>query len=79
MTLFEPWMDDALCAQRPELGWLSDADQVGIGETATMAVTCDRCPVLRNCGTYVEREGIEGGFWAGAHREQLTDTVDGAA
>ena len=81
MTLLEPWMDDASCARHPELAWLSDADQVGIGEAATMAVICDRCLVHRECAAFVKRESIDGGFWAGEHREELieTDTVDGAA
>ena len=71
-------MDQARCRRFPRLGWIKDRDQVGIGETATMAVVCARCPVFAECAAFVEREEITAGFWAGEHRD-CDDTLDGAA
>ncbi len=62
------WMDDALCAVNLHLGWLKEPHVVGLGEEATMSVTCSRCPVLADCEAYVEEAEITGGFWAGHHR-----------
>jgi hypothetical protein len=62
------WMTDALCAAHPGLGWLNDPHLVGLGEEATMAVVCSRCPVVADCAAYVHAVGITGGFWAGHHR-----------
>ena len=64
------WMADALCRQprNKDLGWLNDPHPVGLGEEATMAVVCSRCPVLADCEVYVEAAEIAGGFWAGHHR-----------
>lgn len=64
------WMDDALCARprNKDLGWLNDPHLVGLGEEATMAVICSRCPVLTECEAYVEAVKVTGGFWAGHHR-----------
>lgn len=62
------WMNDALCARNPGLGWLNDPEFVGLGEEATMSVICGRCPVLADCEAYVQAADITGGFWAGHHR-----------
>ena len=62
------WMDRAACKSRPDLGWLAEPEDVGFGEEATMAVVCQRCPVLGRCGDYAERTEVTGGFWAGHHR-----------
>ena len=62
------WMTRALCARNLHLGWVNDPHLVGLGEEATMAVICSRCPVLGACETYVHAAGITGGFWAGHHR-----------
>ena len=48
------WLDVALCAHNPDLGWLKDPHLVGLGEEATMSVICSRCPVLADCEAYVE-------------------------
>lgn len=66
------WMDGAACATRPDLGWISEPEDVGLGEEATMSVTCARCPVHTDCAAYVEKVGISAGFWAGHHQ-----TADG--
>ena len=62
------WMDDALCADNLHLGWLKEPHVIGLGEEATMSVTCSRCPVLADCEAHVEAAEITGGFWAGHHR-----------
>jgi hypothetical protein len=62
------WLDVALCAHNPDLGWLKDPHLVGLGEEATMSVICSRCPVLAECEAYVEVADVTGGFWAGHHR-----------
>jgi hypothetical protein len=62
------WMDDALCARNPDLGWLNEPHLVGLGDEATMSVICSRCPVLAECEAFVQAGDITGGFWAGHHR-----------
>jgi hypothetical protein len=74
-----PWMEHALCSDHQELGWIKDRADVGLGEEATMAVACGRCPVRLACAAYVERNGITGGFWAGEHRDETPERLDGAA
>lgn len=62
------WMDDAACRTRPDLGWIKEPEDVGLGEEATMAVVCDGCPVQQACDEYALAMGVTGGFWAGHHR-----------
>ena len=62
------WRAEAACQSRQDLGWLAEPENVGLGEEATMAVLCDRCPVRAACAAYVDDTGVTGGFWAGHHR-----------
>ena len=79
MDEHETWMRNARCARFPHLGWIKDRHQVGIGETATMAVCCARCPVFFDCESFASREDIVGGFWAGEHRDPPDLAFGGAA
>ena len=79
MTDEMTWMNHALCLDHPALGWIKDRTEVGLGEEATMAVICGRCPVRLACAAYVERHRITGGFWAGEHRDDSPASLDGAA
>ena len=65
------WMDHAACADRPDLGWINEPEDVGLGEESTMAVVCSRCPVVADCEQYVAEAEVTGGFWAGHHRTPL--------
>ncbi len=62
------WMRRGACIDHPDLGWLKDPDRVGLGEEATMAVVCERCPVQVECVRYADATEVTGGFWAGHHR-----------
>lgn len=73
------WMRHALCVDYPKLGWIKERSSVGLGEEATMAVICDRCPVRLACAAYVERNEITGGFWAGQNRDVPPERLGGAA
>ena len=73
------WMAYALCLDYPALGWIKDSTEVGLGEEATMAVICGRCPVGLACAAYVERNDVTGGFWAGQHRDDPPKSLGGAA
>jgi hypothetical protein len=76
----QAWMVRGACRSRPELGWIKEPADVGLGETATMAVVCARCPVLDECAAFVARKHIRGGFWAGQHRDiPQAETYGGAA
>jgi hypothetical protein len=65
----EDWMARGSCRAHPELGWIKDSADVGLGETATMCVICASCPVHRECTRFATRENITSGFWAGEHRD----------
>lgn len=71
----EAWMTDGSCRAHPGLGWIKDSHDVGLGETATMAVICAACPVRPECAAFSTHEHITSGFWAGEHRDldQLAD------
>jgi hypothetical protein len=77
----EMWMSQGSCRHHPQLGWIKDPTEVGLGELATMEVVCARCPVLGECAAFVSREHITSGFWAGEHRDTDTaeDSYGGAA
>jgi len=76
----EAWMADGSCRAHPELGWIEEAHDVGLGETATMSVICAACPVRGECAAFASRENITSGFWAGEHRDlDHTADVGGAA
>jgi len=80
MTALESWMTEAACVRRRDLPWIDAPETVGLGEEATMGVTCERCPVLGACLSFVRRERITSGFWAGDHRDPDTgDAIGGAA
>lgn len=65
----EAWMAYGSCLAHPELGWIKDSHDVGLGETATMSVICAACPVRRDCDAFATREHVTSGFWAGEHRD----------
>jgi hypothetical protein len=65
----ETWMSQGSCGNHPQLGWIKDPSEIGLGEMATMEVLCARCPVLQDCAAFVSREHITSGFWAGEHRD----------
>jgi hypothetical protein len=76
----ETWMIQGSCRDHPQLGWIKDPGDVGLGEMATMEVVCARCPVLGECAAFVSREDISSGFWAGEHREtDAAENFGGAA
>jgi hypothetical protein len=76
----ETWMAQGSCRRHPELGWIKDPGEVGLGEMATMEVVCARCPVLQDCAGFVSREHITSGFWAGEHRDtDVAENYGGAA
>ena len=62
------WMAHGECLNWPQLGWVKDHNQVGLGEESTMRVVCAHCPVRAACEDFVDKAGITGGFWAGRHR-----------
>ena len=66
--LDETWMDAAACRARPDLPWISEPEDVGLGEEAAMANVCEHCPVRAACDRYADQANITGGFWAGHHR-----------
>jgi hypothetical protein len=73
-------MTHASCRQHPQLGWIKDPAEVGLGEMATMEVVCARCPVFGECAAFVSREHITSGFWGGEHRDtDAADSYGGAA
>ena len=61
---YEPWRDDALCAQLPpEMGdaWFPNA-----GDTAhSVKAVCGRCPARLHCLDYALTENIQEGIWGG--------------
>jgi hypothetical protein len=76
----ETWMTQGSCRHHPQLGWIKDPTEVGLGEMATMEVVCARCPVLEECAGFVSHEHITSGFWAGEHRDiDAVDSYGGAA
>jgi hypothetical protein len=66
--LDDSWMQDAACTTEPELPWISEPEDVRLGEEAAMAVVCEACPVRAACDRYADLADITGGFWAGHHR-----------
>lgn len=62
------WTVDAACTWHPDLGWLKEPEDVGLGEEATMAVICERCPVHVACAVFADAAEVTAGFWAGHHR-----------
>lgn len=76
----EAWMARAACRDHPQLGWIKDATDAGLGETATMAVICAGCPVRGQCAGFADRKAVSSGFWAGRHRDvDASGRLGGAA
>ena len=71
------WMARAACADRPGLPWLHDAPDVQPWDRLVMAAICDTCPVRTHCTAFVIEAEVTGGFWAGAHREDVQQLPDG--
>jgi hypothetical protein len=65
------WIDDAACATRPALGWITDASLLPTVVVEEMAAVCAGCRVRVECETYVAGAGVVGGFWAGADRDVI--------
>ena len=85
MAFVERWMEQGVCAVFPDLPWLADRSSVSRPAEARMRRACGSCVVRSRCRSFVARERICGGFWAGEFREaawsrQSRPTwVDGAA
>lgn len=76
----ETWMAQGSCRRYPELGWIRDSADVGLGEVSTMSVICGACPVVGECAGFALRKHITSGFWAGEHRDvDATENYGGAA
>jgi len=73
------WMVDAACAQRLDLPWTLDANQVGTWERVTMTVVCDRCHARPACSSYADQVGANSGFWAGSYRDTGTLAAEAVA
>ena len=73
------WMQAAACADRPRLPWLNDAEDVQPWNRLVMAAICDACPVRARCTSFVTDAEVTGGFWAGAHREDVPQLPDAPA
>jgi hypothetical protein len=73
------WMVGAACAQRLDLPWTLDAEQVRTWDRGTMTVLCGRCHVRQACDLYADQVGADAGFWAGSHRDTDTNGQTSAA
>ena len=77
MPLVELWMRFAVCRAFPDLPWLSDKEYVSYGDEIGMRAACRSCGVFETCHSFVQREQISAGFWAGEFRDP--EPMDGAA
>lgn len=68
------WVDQAACADRPDLPWITDAEQIARADQDAMQAVCARCPVLTRCRDAADRLHASAGYWAGNHRD-TTDPV----
>lgn len=75
-TVDTGWTRNASCAQRLDLPWTADAVQVAAWDRLTMTVVCGGCPVDAACAGYADTVNADAGFWAGAHRDTVTDQLD---
>ena len=73
------WISAATCPDRVDLPWLADSENVSGWERLTMAAICAGCPVFAACMAFVAVEDVNGGFWAGHHRDLQTASPAGAA
>ena len=77
MPLVESWMRFAVCRAFPDLPWLSDKEHVSYRDEIGMRAACRSCGVFEPCHSFVQREQISAGFWAGEFRDPTP--LDGAA
>lgn len=79
MAFVETWMDQSVCVVFPDLPWLADRREVSRQDAVKMRAACRSCVARPKCRSFVARERICGGFWAGEFRESATVALDGAA
>jgi len=66
------WLREAACADRLDLPWITDFLEVGDGDREAMGAVCAGCPVLAVCASQADALEVDGGFWAGRHRDAPT-------
>lgn len=62
------WMQQAACADCPELPWIEEHKQTRGYPRRVMAGFCAQCPVLTECDQYASTSTVQAGFWAGRAR-----------
>ena len=62
------WMQQAACADSPELPWIEEHKQTRGYPRRVMAGICAQCPVLTECDQYASTSTVQAGFWAGRAR-----------
>ena len=79
--IVEDWMDLSLCRRFPALPWIAEPGGCKPAVTSAMGAVCLACTVRLECESFVGREGIISGFWAGQDRtpESEESSQGGAA
>ena len=73
------WRAGALCRAFPGLPWIVEPHDRSGAATRALEAVCAACPVLPDCGEYVDSRQITSGFWAGRDRTPDTELERGGA